>query len=347
MKNNNDELLSEFTENVDVNAKLSALEAETRMLQRQIKILSKAYGQSLEFNDDLRACIAKYKPLKIPSPEKKSDKAEVALVILLGDWHTGERISLEEMDGANAYGIEIQQQRLNLFCAKVHNWIKLMRHGYRIDRAYILGLGDFLNGEIHLEYLRTNEITVPDAIVRAGNMLAGTVRFFAPMFPSIECHFIGADNHGRRTQKPQSKEAAVNNYNYPVYELACARLALQENVSWNFYKPLRAQFSIEGQSALVEHGHTVTSWMSNPYYGMDRLEAREAKKRMRLRRPFELHIFGHWHSPLCSADRVVNGALCGSTEYDAQQGRFAAPSQSTFLMSREHGHFAFTGWRLG
>jgi len=157
---------------------------------------------------------------------------------------------------------------------------------------------------------------------------------------------LGADNHGRLRKKPQAKEAARNSYNYLVYEIAATALQNYKNIRTRLHLPLKAQFDIERRSVLAEHGNNTRAWMGIPHYGIERAEGREARKRLKRGRPFTLHLCGHWHVGAHIGDLIINGSLCGSTEYDAGAGRFAVPSQTSFLMHRRHGPFSRISWDL-
>jgi hypothetical protein len=332
----------------DSASRLEAAEATTRSLRLELKRLHRAHGVALEFNDDLLTAIHATDSIGIPEQRPAPKRGStVAAVFPVSDWHTGERISFEEMDRFNRYDYALQEKRLRFLVESVLRWVDVQRKGYRIDRLYIPVLGDLINGEIHPEeYLSTNEFRTPEQTAKAGHLLAWLITQFVPVFREVIVDCIGADNHARRTTKPSAKEAARNSYNYLVYEIAKAVLAHQKNVRLNFHLPLKAQVEIEGRSVILSHGHETKAWMGIPFYGIERAEGREARKRLSRGRPYTLHIIGHWHAPGMLSGLIINGALCGSTEYDAMAGRYADASQTTFLMHREHGHFNLVPWNL-
>ena len=329
-------------------SRLVAAQATIRSLNRQVGRLRQAHGEALEFNDDLLAALSVLPPLETP-PRRPAPAhgSEVGLVVPLGDWHAGEVIKAEEMDGFNEYNWGIGKERMGTFVAKVREWAALQRKGYIINRVYIPVLGDLINGDIHIEeYLPTNEFPVPVQTAEAGRLLASVVLAFAADFSEVIVDCLGADNHGRRTKRPASKTAAQNNHNYLIYEIAKGLLSQQKRVTMRFHLPLKAQIEIEGRSVLASHGHENRAWMGIPYYGIERAEGREARKRMRKNRPYTFHLMAHWHQYVDFGGYFINPALCGSSEYDAVAGRFGDPGQATFLMHRTHGHFSSTHWRL-
>lgn len=332
----------------EAKSRLASLQALVRSQKRAIARLHKAHGEALEFNDDLLAALVQLPALSHPRPLRAPARGtEVALVALVGDWQIGERIDFEEMDGFNEFNWAIAQKRVKLYRDSVLRWLAIQRKGYVIRRLYVPVLGDMIHGEIHPEeYLPTNEFRTPEQTARAGQLLADFVAPLCAEFDEVVMDLLGADNHARRTLRHASKEAAMNSFNYLIYEIARGILSNQKNLTMRFHVPLKAQVEIEGRSVLLSHGHETKAWMGIPHYGIERAEGREARKRMKKGRPYTLHIMGHWHIYAELPGYILNGSLCGASEYDAKSGRFAEPSQTTFLMHGEHGHFNTIAWRL-
>ncbi|HUW99679.1 MAG TPA: hypothetical protein VMY35_01770 [Phycisphaerae bacterium] len=329
-------------------SRLAAAQATIRALRRQIKEAQQAHGDALNFNDDLAAALTALPALKPPTRRKVPAKgADVAMCYCLGDWHIGEVVDATEMEGFNAYNLAIARRRLEFLVEKSLTWLEIARKGYRVNRCHVLVVGDMIQGDIRDEFIATNEFPVPEQAAKAGRLLADVLSALCMAFGEVTADLIGADNHGRLTRKPQSKEAARNNFNYLVYHIAAAMLSQQKNLRLQYHLPLKAQVDIEGQSVLVEHGHSTRSWMGIPFYGLERASGREARKRLSKGRPYQLHIVGHWHIPGELPGLMLNGSLVGANEYDSLAGRYAEPSQTTFLMHSKHGMFNRIPWRLG
>ena len=333
----------------DARSRLAHLEAADRGNRAEIRRLQAEHGRALEFSDSMAAALRALPAVPRPPALKVSaGRSEVAMVAALGDWHIGERTVAAETDGFGSYDLATARRRIGTFCDRVQGWLDIMRRGYRIDRAHALILGDMIHGDIHPEeYLPTNELTVPEQVAESGRLLAVTLSRLAAEVKTLTVDMIGADNHGRRTKKPASKEAARNSYNFLVYEIAkTIRRAQGDRIEFRYHLPLKAELQIEGQTVLIEHGHSSKAWMGIPYYGIERAQGREARKRLPAGRAFRLHVMGHWHTPAELPGLILNGSLCGANEYDSLAGRFAEPSQTTFLYHHTHGPFARIAWKL-
>lgn len=337
-----------LSESVSSAARISQLEARCNMLAAERGEAIRQLGAAVEFGDRLAECVAALpapKPRVLLAPKTKGE-AKVDLVLLLSDLHISEVISPSEMEGLNAYNYAIARQRLLYFQSKLADYVALQRKGYNLQDLHVLCLGDLVSGDIHQELIQTNEFTTPEACVRTADLLAEFLSPLSSLFPAVHLHELGSDNHGRLWIKPQCKKRALNSWNYPLYALLNARLSSHRNIATHQHLGIKAQIDINSKSVLIEHGNDTKMHMGIPYYGLERTDSREAKRRMKLRRPYDLHCWGHFHTPAWGPWGIMNGALCGTTEFDHGCGRHADPSQVTFLMHRSHGPYNMVAWAL-
>jgi len=336
---------------IDSAARLSAAEARIRSQNGSINWLKRKLGDVLNFNDEVLGAIPTLPvlsktQLKVPKSVKSS--TEMSVVLLWSDWHIGEIIKSVQTEGCNEYSYAIAEARALKLVEYVLAWTETHRHGYAIPDIHILALGDFVSGDLRDEHRATNEFPSPVALVKAAYLMARCTAMLAGSFRHVYFHQILADNHARMTKKPQSKDKALNSLNYPLYTICNESLSKHDNITFDTRESARAQFDVNGQSVLCDHGDTVRSWLGIPYYGMQREDGAEATKRlaMPVHEPFDLRIRGHWHYAAVGPFGIINGALCGMTEYDYLSARFAPPSQVSFLMHPKHGFFDWTRWKL-
>lgn len=163
----------------------------------------------------------------------------------------------------------------------------------------------------------------------------------AQNFTSIEVHFIGADNHGRLTKKPQAKQEGLNSMNYLVGVLAKAYLEKVSNVNFNIYPMHERVVQVGARNYLISHGHGMRAWMGIPWYSAERKVGKEATARMQLIMDqklkmtdigFHKFIFGHFHTPINTTMYSCGGSVQGTDAYDHVAGRYAAPSQAAWLV---------------
>ena len=54
---------------------------------------------------------------------------------------------------------------------------------------------------------------------------------------------------------------------------------------------------------------------------------------------FHKYVFGHWHMPFDHPLYSCCGSVSGTTAYDHRAGRYAKPSQSSWLVHQKHGEY--------
>jgi hypothetical protein len=338
------------------------LTKENNQLKGQIVRLQEQSGFQQIVTDKILKAVDAFAPLQ-PHPYKagKHAEAEMAAVIQLSDWHIGEVISAAETGGFGRYNFEIAKARANYITDKFLAWLESHRANFKIPKVYIFGQADWVSGNIHKELLVTNEFTLPEQAVRSGQLLAQVIARIAPHAPELHVVAIEPDNHGRLDPKPQFKQKARNNMSFVTYAMAEALLKEHGNINWINNHRIRELVDVVGQRFLIEHGDVIKSWQGVPYMGMMRQAAKEASKHMRAllqqqRREFskmqqdygfDYVALAHFHVPNVIDNQIlVNGSLSGTSEFDEGVGRYAKPSQVSFLVHPKYGFFDWTPWTV-
>ena len=289
--------------------------------------------------------VSPYPAHKFKVPEHSS--SEIVAVANISDLHVGEVTRPAETGGFGAFNHDIAQARFFSYVDSLIAWVTLNRRSYTIRELRILGIGDYVSGDIHAELKATNEFPLPVQTARSGAMIAEGVRRLAQHFERVVFEGVGADNHGRLQPKPQAKQKATNNMSYLVQALVAAYLSDHKNVKLIQHEDMAPLVDIAGHGVIVTHGDTMKGVLGIPYYGMERAKSREASRRMLSRTAFSYMNIGHWHVPgLISGNIIVNGSLSGTTEFDHSCGRHSDPCQVSYLMHPVHGMFNFTAWRF-
>jgi hypothetical protein len=317
------------------------LRYQIKTLNHHIKTLRTELGSREEFIRAAAGAVVAAEPFK-PfrfTVARRDNAAEVVAAIKLSDWHIGEVVQPGEVEGLNEFNWAIAQERMHAIVNDFLKWIEVQRTAYRIDEVAVLAEGDYVSGDIHPELLATNEFPLPVQAANAGRLLGETVRRLAAHFKRVNVYFIGADNHGRLTRKPQAKQKSTNNASYMVWAILDRDVAHTKNVKVVRAEGMKMNVDINGFKFLIEHGDTVRGVLGIPYYGFGRATGREAKRRMNTDLGFHYWSIGHFHVPaIIEGNILVNGSLSGTTEFDHSAGRHAEPSQVAFLVSK-HGIF--------
>jgi len=279
---------------------------------------------------------------KIKPPRKSTSKRKppATAVFVISDWQIGEIIKSEDVENLNAYDYAIAERRITSFADSFIRYVKLHKNIYNIDDCVILSVGDLISGDIHDELRETCEFPSPVQAAKAAQLQANIIARIADSIHHVEAYLLCVDNHGRTTKKVRFKSSGITNWSYVINTTSEQLMKRLKNVDVKIITAQKAVIDIAGWPFLLEHGHSVRSWMGIPYYGIANAVRREALKRIGSDISFRYVVLGHWHVPaLLDNQIIINGCLTGTSEYDHAVGRYADPAQLGFMVSPNHGVF--------
>ncbi len=315
-------------------------------LQKENEKLHEALGSKREFVDQVCGAIAAQEPY--PRYQYKSPPRSGSLIVPVlefSDWHIGEVIQANEVEGFNRFNWDIAQAGVFGIVTDFLQWVEHKRAIYRIETCAVVCKGDYISGDIHDELRVTAEFPTPVQTARAGALMGEAFRILCGHFKEVVAVEVGADNHGRLTRKPPGKQKLQNNFSFLVQYIANAAAGRCKNFRPIVAEGMKLVQDINGRKFLVEHGDTIKSHMGFPWYSLSRTLGREAMRRMNTSRGFHYYSIAHFHTPnLIEGRTIVNGSLSGTSEFDHSCGRHAAPCQVSYLVHPKHGVFDFTPW---
>lgn len=344
------EFLSENTELV------LELKRQLEEKDRVLKNYKKDHGGLEIFFNMLLASVSAIKPKPInytPNPTKSGSRVEA--VMQISDGHMGAVQKPSEVEGFNEFSPDLCRSRQIDFVTRFCKNIDRQRLSYDIDKCNILVTGDLISGDIHQELQVTNAFPVTVQVVEAAKVLAEQLSIVCQDFSEVVVHFIGADNHGRLTKKPQSSDEGINSFNYLVGILAQAYTKKFPNLEFNIYPMHEKVVTCLNRNYLIAHGHGIAGWMGHGSYGILRKIGLEAQARLQIIMDersklneigFHKYIIGHWHQPLDAVNYSIAGSVQGTTAYDHKNARHAYPSQPGWLIHEKYKEFSRVDYEL-
>lgn len=326
-----------------------ALRAEVARLERLAKAYKREHGNIEALINAVVDAVPQCAPVAVKyKGEKHGAKTPVDVALHLSDIHYGAVQCSDEVEGFGSYSPEICRLRLHNLVADVLDWVAIKRNGYHVPRCHVLMTGDYVSGDIHDELRVTNAFPAPVQAVGVAEIMTECLMTLAAQFESVHVHIVTDDNHGRLTRKPQAKEGGLNNWGYVVARYMAAQVQRQANLKVNIISRPWDSVECNGRRYLLTHGHHVMGWAGFPYYGIERLVAREALKRMNAAdvRKFSKVVMGHWHAPLAHPWYWIGGSVSGTDAFDHGQGRHSEAKQVSWMIHPEHGEFDRTEWLL-
>lgn len=259
--------------------------------------------------------------------------------MMWSDWHWAEVIDPAQINGVNAYNLEIAHARAK---ALVERTIQLLR-SYMVSPNYdgvaiCLG-GDMLSGNIHEELVNTNAVPIMAAVVDLWGVLEWAIKTMADEFGKVAI-FCVTGNHGRSTHKVPSKDRAFTSFDWLVY--AHLQHAFKDDKRVTIIAPNGSDilFAVFSHKFLLTHGDQFRGGdgMIGHIGPVTRGQKKKQSRNAEIGQEFDTMIHGHFHT-YSPGDRVIgNGSLCGYNEY-AASGNFAfeAPRQALWVVHPQHG----------
>jgi len=329
------ERLQEFFDNKDVKDALDLLEKEREANRR---------GIFEELDDWLRRSAQKLARPRVVKkkeiPEKKKRKPEVAM-LEFSDSHAGMVLDPRDTPTQTKYNWDLFVKRLETLTDGIIECVSIQREQIPIKKLAVNMLGDIVAGEnIYLGQYRELDRNVLDQVF--GTVVVLCNKFIEPLrefFETIEFRCVWG-NHGRFGKTDEFHPRV--NADYLLYKILASRYVDSPDVKFYVSETNCMLFELPEfpkWKHLILHGDELTSWMSIPYYALERAHARYVHL---LRMVVDYLHCGHHHSSatisVAYGERIVNGSFVGGTPYSIKKMQAGAvPKQLLFGLNETYG----------
>lgn len=277
-----------------------------------------------------------------PVRRKAGTTPEVPMVSF-ADWHAGETVSRQELNGVNEYNTGIMEHRVRELVRRV---IVLCRdHGPGVYPGIVVNLlGDMVSGGLHPELQKTDEEEVLPACMRVRDLLVWALQALADEFGQVYAPAV-CGNHGRQTAKPEYKRYIYKSFDWLIYELVKRALAdkgddriIVDSRPSNdvYYRVFDMRFlSMHGDMLGVKGGDGIIGAIGPIMRGEIKTRGWASSSNM----PYDHLDIGHWHQDIFLPRCTVSNTLKGYCEYAKNQLRapITEPSQALRFVHPRHG----------
>jgi hypothetical protein len=301
-------------------------QAELDRVQRELDLHNRALARPV--------------PKWMQRPPRDLKAHHATLVAFLSDAHFGEVVDADEMNGYNAYNLDIAERRLQRFFDRT---ILVARHylsGVHYDGIVLAIGGDTVSGDIHDELTQTNELSTLETVEWSVPRLRAGVAKFAEEFGRI--HIVAVPgNHGRREKQKVHKRRSASNADMHI-----ARLLAQSfddpTITFTVPRAIDVEFDVYSHRFSMEHGDQAKGGdgQVGALGPVKRLTLRKTQQTAEEGRPFDYLLVGHFHQyvPAASQGFVMNGSLKGYDEYARAWHYKPEPAQQALMVVvPEHG----------
>jgi hypothetical protein len=316
---------------LQADAELARLRAEVATLRGRYKAALTQIDRERERADALVA-LRGMTPVRHQAAPKKAAKHDATMVVLLSDIHCEEVVRSEQVNGLNAYDLNVCEARLAELQERFFTMLAHERELTRIERVVLWFGGDWISGMIHPELAEENALHPLAAIRWIGERMRGFLDVVADNAREVVVA-TSCGNHGRTTEKLRTNEADTS-YEHHLY-LTMRAAERRKNVRWLLGEGHLNYVDLDGFKIRFCHGHAVRyqGGIGGIHVPLNKaIAAWDATERA------DLTCLGHWHQfSWGRAGRYVsNGSVIGHSAYAVRiKATYEPPCQAAIVI--DHG----------
>ena len=319
-----------FAENQELARSARAARADAREKAEELAAMRRRLG-IYEALESARLDPPEWLAPKVP---KSGHRAIPSLVVT--DWHWGEVVKPEQVDGVNAYNVRIAEQRLKRAFEGAVSITRDYLKGVEYDGFQLFLGGDLLSGEPHAELRETNEQTVAESVVAMVEPLEAGINLLAREFGRV--HVAGVPgNHPRNTKKPIAKNRAADNFDSLVYRLVERDMKGREDITIQVSQAADTQVKLYGTRYLLSHGDQFRggSGISGALAPLLLGAHRKTRRQAAAGQPYDLLVMGHFHQSIFFPAKgiIVSGCGIGYNEWAYLQNYEPEPPQAALWLT--------------
>lgn len=269
----------------------------------------------------------------------KTKTAPGVPTLFASDWHHGERVFPEQVNGVNEYNMEIAHARARrLITSAVDLLTNHMVNPQYPGIVFALG-GDMVSGGIHEELMATDEMEIMPVVVDLIGVLIWCIDTLLSTFGKVFVPCV-TGNHGRNTHKIRAKGRNFTSFDWLVYQMLAKHYANESRVQFSIPDGPDCLFQIYNHRYLLTHG--------DQFRGGDGLighlgpvfrgNHKKSSRNIQIGMEYDTMMIGHFHT-LAQLPRIItNGSLKGYDEYAYSNNfSFELPQQALWITHPSRG----------
>ena len=294
-----------------------------------------------------REVMGRIKPATVLPPRIGSGSNREDAILGWADWHGGEVVDYDVMQGCNAYDPVIMCRRAQYTVDHTLGILYNTQQGTTFETLYVFDLGDSINGDHLPEQMATNALPVFEAMRMVTAIKSQALTELSAHIPVT--YIIVPGNHGRRGLKMQWK-LPTETADWLIGEMIADRVRGNDRITCIIPKAWTVGIAVRGWGHSLNHGFSAAAggFGGIPWYGYQRADAQKTATEAAHGKHVHCRWYGHIHNkaeiPMMDGEgeQHIIGSLKGGDEY-ALEGlnRYSGPSQKLVGCHDEYG----VSWR--
>lgn len=321
-------------------SKIRLLEDRCRALESQVKKQDRDDQLDRWIRTELFALRGEPTPPGwVNAPGRMAKSSPGTPFLALGDWHFGETVNPEEIDGLNEYNLEIGHRRAKQVVDKA---VDLLKH-HMVNPDYpgiVVGLlGDMISGDIHKELQETNEIATIPTVLDVVGVMRQCLEYLADNFGRVHAVCV-VGNHGRNTQKMQAKQRTATSFDWLSYKMLEMALAGDDRITFQIPDAADTHLRIYDHQYLITHGDQFRGGdgIIGPLGPLVRGDYKKRLRQSMVHDRYDTLVTGHFHRLITLSQLITNGSLIGYNEYAFTCNLpYEPPQQAMWITHPENG----------
>lgn len=319
----------QHSHNLEV-ARLTGEIAELKKLYREACKEENLHAELLEV---AREAWTPYAPPKIIAPKPHEAHIVEDAILLWADWHGGEVVDYDVMQGYNAYDPTLMCRRAQYTVDTTIDALFSWHKGSKFERLWVFDLGDSINGELRDEQKATNAYGWCESVRVVAHVRARALHELSAHVPVVYIAVPG--NHGRLSKSLEWKRPTENG-DWLVAEAVSDLCRGNDRIQCVSPKTWTANVTVRGWNFSLNHGTTQAKggYGGISWYAIQRADGKLTALESAHGKHVHYRALGHIHQDAKipamdgEGELFVVGSLKGGDEY-ALHGlnAYAAPRQ--------------------
>lgn len=259
--------------------------------------------------------------------------------LLASDWHWGEVVDKNQVNGVNEYNLSIAQDRARTMVETTIDLLKNhIKHSEYPGIVFALG-GDMVSGDIHEELSATNEREIMPVVMDLWATLVWCIETLHAEFGNVFIPCVSG-NHGRNTHKIRAKGRNFTSFDWLCYQFLSKRFEGNKSIKFLIPDGSDAQYQVYNHKYVMTHGDQFRGGdgMIGALGPIIRGDHKKRSRNAQIDMEYDTLLLGHWHQLIQLQRLIVNGSLKGYDEYAyANNFGFEPPRQALWITHPELG----------